>query len=120
MPKRVLSIGNCSYDHSTLSAALAKNFQVEMHAADTAADATEAVKHGPFDLIVVNRLFDSNGESGIELIKQLKETVKAPMMLITNYPEYQQEAVAVGAVPGFGKGQVGKPALIEIVGEYLK
>jgi two-component system chemotaxis response regulator CheY len=120
MANRILSIGNCSYDHSTLAAALKKNFQVDVHAVETADEATKAVKESPFDLIVVNRLFDRNGESGIELIKRLKATMKTPMMLISNYPEYQEEAVAAGAVPGFGKKQVGKPAMLEVVGEYLK
>jgi len=120
MPKRVLSIGNCGYDDSTITAALRKNFTVEMHTVGTAEEANQAVKEGRFDLIVVNRLFDSNGDSGIELIKKLKPTVKAPMMLISNYPEYHQEAVAAGAVMGFGKKQVGKPAMIEVVGEYLR
>lgn len=120
MPKQVLSIGNCGYDFSTLSAALQKNYQVELQSVNTAKEATKAVKEAQYDLIVVNRLFDVNGESGIELIKKLKPTVKTPMMLISNYPEYQQEAVAAGAVPGFGKTQVGKPALLEVVGEFLK
>jgi len=120
VPKRVLSIGNCNYDFSTLTTALEKNYQVELQSVDTAEEATKAVKDGQYDLIVVNRLFDVNGESGIELIKKLKPTVKAPMMLISNYPEYQQQAIAAGAVPGFGKKAVGKPALLEVVGEYLK
>lgn len=120
MPKRILSVGNCGYDFSTLSSALQKNFDVEMQAAETAMEATQAIKQGEFDLILVNRLFDSTGESGIDLIKKLKATVKAPMMLISNYPESQQEAVASGAMPGFGKKQLGKPAFVEVVGEYLK
>ncbi|HQR08647.1 MAG TPA: response regulator [Gemmatales bacterium] len=120
MAKRVLSIGNCDYDHSTLSTALRKNFDVEMHAAATAQEARQAVTTGEFDLIMLNRLFDMTGESGIDLIKKLKATVKAPMMLISNYPEYQEEAQAAGAVPGFGKKQVGKAELVKVVEGYLR
>lgn len=120
MAKRVLSIGNCGYDHGNLSSALAKHFDVEMISAESVKEATAAVSRDQFDLIVVNRLFDSTGESGIELIKKFKETVKSPMMLISNYPEYQQQAIDVGAVPGFGKTQVGKAELVKVVEEYLR
>lgn len=119
MAKHVLSIGNCGYDHGNLVKALQKQFNVELDAAATAAEAMEAVAGKTYDLIVVNRLFDLNGDSGIELIKKLKPTVKSPMMLISNYPEAQEEAMAVGAVKGFGKKVVGKPGLVEVVGEYL-
>ncbi len=120
MPNRILSIGNCSYDHGNISAALQKNFAVEIHTADTAEEAAKALGEAHFDLILINRIFDTNGDSGIDLITKLKPTTKAPMMLISNMPEYQQEAIAAGAVPGFGKTQVGKPAMIEAVREYLK
>jgi len=85
MPKRILCIGNCSYDVHLLAAALKKNFEIEMREAETAVEASQAVSHGEFDLIMVNRLFDSTGESGIELIKKMKPIVKTPMMLISNY-----------------------------------
>lgn len=121
MAKQVLSIGNCSYDFSTISAALEKNFSVEMHAVDDAAAAVQVTKTQKFDLIVVNRLFDLNQDSGIDLIKKLRDAqVQSPMMLISNYPEYQQEAVAAGAVAGFGKQNVGKPEMLEAVGNYLR
>ncbi|MFT3881664.1 MAG: response regulator [Gemmatales bacterium] len=120
MPKRVLSIGNCGYDHSTLSSALQKHFDVEIYAAETAQEATQAVTDAQFDLIIVNRLFDINSESGIELIRKLKPTMKTPMMLLSNYPEYQHEAVAAGAVQGFGKTHVGKPEMVQAVEQYLK
>ncbi len=120
MAKRVLSIGNCGYDHGNLSSALGKHFDVELISAESVKEATAAVARDQFDLIVVNRLFDSTGESGIELIRKFKETVQSPMMLISNYPEYQQQAMDAGAVPGFGKTQVGKAELVKVVEEYLR
>ena len=32
-----------------------------------------------------------------------REELSTPIMLVSNYPEAQSEAVAAGAVPGFGK-----------------
>jgi hypothetical protein len=34
-------------------------------------------------------------------------------MLVTNYPQHQAEAVAAGAVRGFGKLEYGDPATLE-------
>lgn len=120
MAKRVLSIGNCGYDHGNLSSALGKHFDVELISAESVKEAMAAVARDQFDLIVVNRLFDSTGESGIDLIRKFKETIKTPMMLISNFPEYQQQAMEAGAVPGFGKKEVGKPELVKAVEEYLR
>lgn len=121
MPKQILSVGNCSYDFGTLSQALEAKFDVALQNAETADEAEQVLKKQQFDLIVVNRLFDINQDSGIALIKKLKEQKLAtPMMLISNFPESQEEAVGVGAVPGYGKKAVGKPEMLDLVGQYLK
>lgn len=120
MPKHILSVGNCSYDYSTLSQALKEKFDVALQNADTAHDAEKAIANHQFDLILVNRLFDINQDSGIALIKKLKDQkLSTPLMLISNFPESQTEAVSVGAVRGFGKNAVGKPEMLELVGKYL-
>jgi len=120
MPKRILTIGHCSYDHNNIAKTLKKHFDVELDAADTAEDATQAISQKSYDLILINRLFDSNSGSGIELIRKLKPTTSTPMMLISNYPDAHQEAITHGAVPGFGKKMVGKPTMLEVVKDYLK
>ncbi|HQR42560.1 MAG TPA: response regulator [Gemmatales bacterium] len=120
MAKKVLSVGNCAYDFGTLQSALQQHFSVDVQGVDTAAEAEQLVKQHKYDLIVVNRVFDINQDSGIALIKRLKEhQVATPMVLLSNYPEYQQEAIAAGASPGFGKNQVGKPAMVEAVKAFL-
>lgn len=120
MPKRVLSIGNCNYDHGNISKALKKHFDVELDAADSSEAATDAIRENHYDLILVNRLFDANGESGIELIRKLKPAVQSPFMLISNFPESHAEAIAAGAVQGFGKKMVGKPEMLQVVESFLK
>ena len=120
MPKRVLSVGNCSSDHANITKALKKHFDVELDAVASAKAATDAVQHRQYDLILVNRLFDANGESGIDWIRMLKPSLQSPIMLISNYPEAHAEAIAAGAVQGFGKKMVGKPELVAVVDPYLK
>jgi CheY-like chemotaxis protein len=111
--KRVLSVGQCAMDHGNISRMLTGHFQAEVVPADTAEEALDLVRGGGFDLVLVNRVFDSNGGSGLDLIRRLKAGGQAPpVMLVSNYEDAQKEAVAAGALPGFGKGALGTPATL--------
>ena len=65
---------------------------------------------------------DATGSGGLDIIKELvaDEKFTAPLMLVSNYPESQAEAVAAGAVQGFGKAELDKPSTLEMLGAYLK
>ena len=68
--------------------------------------------------MLVNRVLDLDGSSGLELIQRLKEdpeeSLKAtPVMLVSDYPEAQQMAVELGAEPGFGKSELQSPATLD-------
>lgn len=75
-------------------------------------------------LLLVNRVLDGRftvGGSGIDLIRSLSESDDAPaMMLVSNYADAQEQAVAAGALPGFGKSEVGDPATMERLKESLE
>jgi two-component system chemotaxis response regulator CheY len=106
MPRRVLDVGNCSMDHAAIASLLRDQFQAEVVQAHGGLEALSAVRSAPFDLILVNRKLDEDYSDGLEVIKMLKQapdTAHLPVMLITNYPESQAEAVAIGAEYGFGK-----------------
>lgn len=103
---RVLNVGHCGFDHGNIGRVLEEEFGAEVDAVSTVDQAFHAVRDGQFDLVLVNRVFDGNGESGLELIKRLQgheETRGTPVMLVSNFPEAQEAAVAIGARPGFGK-----------------
>jgi hypothetical protein len=55
--------------------------------------------------VLVNRILDADGSDGVALISELIAQAPQPLsvMLVSNYPQFQQEAVRRGAVPGFGK-----------------
>jgi two-component system, chemotaxis family, chemotaxis protein CheY len=75
-----------------------------------------------FDLVLVNRLFDADGASGIEWIRQVQADErlrKVPILLVSNYADSQEEAVAAGARPGFGKSALHLPRTVELLGQYL-
>ena len=118
--KRVLSVGQCMADHSRLSASLGQLFGVEVVAADDDAEATRRLQAEAFDLVLVNRVFDADGASGLDFIRRLLQgPALVPVMLVSNYDDAQREAVAAGALPGFGKATLGQPEMIECLRRAL-
>ncbi|MEK6258037.1 MAG: hypothetical protein AABP62_05405 [Planctomycetota bacterium] len=121
--KHVLSVGQCGFDHGSISRFLESHFEVEVTAAATAARAIGLLRKQPFDLVLVNRLFDADGSEGLGFVKALKADAALatkPVMLVTNFPEYDKQAVALGAVSGFGKSDVGSPDVVRRLEPFLK
>ncbi len=108
---RVLDVGNCGHDHGQISSMLKRNFNAETVEAATASETLERLAREKFDLVLVNRKLDHDYSDGMEIIKLIKsqpELATIPVMLITNYPDHQELAVAAGALPGFGKLELNK------------
>ena len=106
MPKRLLDVGNCAADHGAIRGLVEHELGAVVEQADSAAEALRALRNAPFDLVLVNRVFDSDGDDGLSLIRAIKTDgalAATPVMLITNYPGHAQAAVAAGAALGFGK-----------------
>lgn len=123
MPKRVLSVGQCVPDHGSISSALKRHFGAEVVGVDTLTEAEQyCERNGAPDLILVNRKLDIDYSDGLEVIRALKAaptTSAAPVMLVSNYPEYQAQALTVGAVPGFGKAELGQAATLDKFRPFL-
>ncbi len=113
--KRVLSVGQCFADHSGISRTLKSAFGAEVVGAHSADEALSLLRQGPFALVLVNRLFDADGSSGLELVRQLaaERPHNVPVMLVSNYADAQEEAEAAGALPGFGKASLGSAGMLE-------
>ena len=121
--KRVLSCGQCGFDHGSLSRVLRQSFGAEVVAADTQEEVLEKLRRESFALVLVNRVLDADGSSGLDLIRQIKadERLRAmPVMLVSNHEDAQAEAVEAGAAPGFGKAQLGQPRMLERVRAVLE
>ena len=109
MTKRVLDVGNCGLDHQAIRNLLQRDFNAEVVQAHTAAEALAALRDRPYDLVLVNRKFDSDHDDGLDLIRAIKHDPQfgaTPVMLISNYPQYQAQAAGLGAEAGFGKSQL--------------
>jgi two-component system chemotaxis response regulator CheY len=108
---RVLSVGQCGYDHASIARHLLTGFGADVVGANTFAEALAAMRAGPFDLVLVNRVTDRDGSQGVDLIRAIKADAAlsaVPVMLVSNYESAQTEAVGLGALPGFGKADLGR------------
>lgn len=107
---RVLSVGNCGADEMSLRQYFRRHFQADLQAVDDGAAALEFLRSARPDLVLVNRLMDLTGDSGLDVIASIKAVPQwddVPVMLISNYQDWQAKAEAAGALPGFGKAQLG-------------
>jgi CheY-like chemotaxis protein len=120
MSIRVLSIGQCAADHAAISRVLADQFQAAVIPVDNEEQAALELRRAPVSLVLVNRIFDADGRSGLEFIRRWKEQEPhIAIMLVSNYEDAQTDAREAGAVPGFGKAALGQPHMLDRVRPYL-
>ena len=122
MSKQVLDVGNCGPDHMALKAFLTSHFDCEVRRAHGMADSLEELRGGGYGLVLVNRKLDRDYSDGIEVIRAIKadgRLAHLPAMLLSNYPEHQDEAVAIGAERGFGKLEYNDPEARERLAKFL-
>ncbi len=117
--KKVLSVGQCGPDHAGIVAFLKRNFgEVAVDTAKLPADTMAKLAGATYDLVLVNRKLDEDYSDGVEIIKAIKADPAlqaTPVMLVTNYADHQETAVAAGAVRGIGKLEFNQPETIERV-----
>src|SRR5690348_13045445 len=113
--KRVLSVGQCFADHSSISRVLRGAFGAEVVGADSPQETLDHLRREAFSLVLVNRVLDANGSSGLDLIRAIRseEALRdVPVMLVSNYEDAQALAVQAGASAGFGKASLGQPHML--------
>jgi CheY-like chemotaxis protein len=122
MTKHVLDVGQCQMDHGALRRLIEGEFAADVTLAHSAEQALAQLRSRQFDLVLVNRKLDADYSDGLEIIKLIKadpDLAGVNVMLVTNYAEHQEQAVAAGAAPGFGKSELTEPATIDRLKRYL-
>ena len=122
MSSTILDVGQCNPDHSSISALLRRNFDADVQRAQSHNEAISMAKEVQPALILINRLYDRDGSEGMETLRVLKAdnvTAEIPVMIVSNYADAQQAAVAAGAVQGFGKSALKDPETIKRIEECL-
>jgi len=107
-PKTVVLVGHCGPDMFMLKTAVGRALPEATIVSVNDAEALGEYRT-PDSLLLVNRDLDGgfDSRSGLELIQHVIRQNNPPVvMLISNYDDAQQEAIAAGATPGFGKTQL--------------
>lgn len=109
----VLSIGQCRPDQAAITHYLTTSFAVNVLTAGTADEALSVLESQPaVDLVLINRQLDADGSDGLSILQRIRTASRnsaVPVMLVSNYPEWQEKAVAAGAIYGFGKAELNRP-----------
>lgn len=118
---RVLDVGNCDPDHGAIRAMLVNHFDVQVDRVMFVPEALAAIDGARYDLVLVNRVIFADDSDGLALIRALRPRPepKPPVMLISNFGTAQEQAIAAGACPGFGKSAVNDAETIDRLSEML-
>ncbi len=119
--KNVLVIGHCNMDHPRIASLVEKNFEAKATRVEILDETIEYLEKEDYVLAIINRIGAFDQESGIELIKKIKDDgrFKTELMLVTNYQDHMDLAVESGGVPGFGKDALSSNETIELLRKYL-
>lgn len=116
MAIKILDVGQCHMDGPRMAALWRKTMNATVDRCDTAREALERAGQTAYDLVLVNRILDADGSSGLDLIRDLVASgSSAPVMLVSNHSDAQDAAVALGAVRGFGKNALNDPKTTQLV-----
>jgi two-component system chemotaxis response regulator CheY len=122
MPKRVILVGHCGPDASYLRQAVkAALGDVTLASVDDTAALENALAQNA-DLLLLNRDlgYDLTPSTGVEMIRLLKQKhPEVRTMLVSNYADAQKAAVEAGALPGFGKRELGSPRVTKLLQDAI-
>ncbi len=122
MTKRVLDVGQCNPDHASLSSFLNSHFDVQVDRSHQLNDTLDKLRNHSYDMVMINRKLDADYSDGMAILETMKadsDLQSIPVMLISNYADAQEAAVAAGAAPGFGKAELHDPSTVEKVSAIL-
>ncbi|QOV91534.1 response regulator [Humisphaera borealis] len=122
MSKTVAFIGHCGPDSSYLRLAVSKAIPGAKIVSVDDDESMKAALEAGVDLALFNRVLDYGfaETEGVKVIGKLARFYPSTrMMMVSNYPETQAQALAAGAVPGFGKREIGSPRVVQLLQEAV-
>ena len=122
MPHRIALVGHCNVDGPRLQKEVSQCIQGAQVTRVNDEEALRKCCEEGADLLLVNREpVGFAGSEGVDLIRQVKQDYPdQKALLVSDYPEAQQEAQAAGAQAGFGKADMGSPKLADTIRQALK
>jgi hypothetical protein len=118
--KRILLVGHCGFDGPRLQKELSERLPgAEVMRINSEEDLARECEAGA-DLLLINREPVGFDTDGLELVRRhCAQTVRHKVMLVSDYPEAQDEAISAGAVRGFGKSEIGQESLADTVRQAM-
>lgn len=120
--KTILSTGQCGPDQAAIAGFLNEHFDVEILTSDLPADTLDLLRSQSVDLVLINRKLDADYSDGMQILEMIQddsELAGIPVMIVSNFAEAQDAAVAAGAVRGFGKAELSSPGARQLVADVL-
>jgi len=118
---KILDVGQCGFDGPRMARLWREALEAEVERADTGDEAAELLASHDYNLVLVNRVLAADRSSGLDVIKRLRaQNVHVPIMLVSDLPEAQDAAVALGAVRGFGKAHLGERSTLDLVSSVAR
>ena len=120
MRARVVLVGHCGVDGPRLQREISSRIpDTHVVRVNSTADLERTLGDGA-DLFLVNREPVGFDEDGLDIIRDIREEhPDAKVMLVSDYPDAQEAAVQAGALPGFGKSEMGSESLTDTVRQAL-
>ena len=121
MAKRILLVGHCGVDGPRMQSEIASFLdEADVLRINSDKDLKQAVDEGA-DLLLINREpLGFEPKLGPDLIRELHQHYPdTKLVLVSDYEEAQEEATRNGALPGFGKSDLGSPKFEETVRQAL-
>ncbi len=122
MSKTLLDCGNCGPDFHAIRQMVSNHFGASVVQSHGVEDTLEILRNQSVDLVTVNRKLDRDYSDGLDVavaIKSDPELGSVPVMLVTNYDEHQETAIAAGCVRGFGKLAIKDPETRQLMEPFL-
>lgn len=123
MSKTLLDCGNCGPDFHAIRQMVSNHFGASVVQSHGVEDTLELLRNQSVDLVTVNRKLDRDYSDGLDVavaIKSDPELGSIPVMLVTNYDEHQETAIAAGCVKGFGKLAIKDPETRNLLEPFLQ
>jgi hypothetical protein len=125
MGHRIVLVGHCGVDAPRLEREIARSVRGAEVLTVNSEDALEDVVDDDAKsvLLLVNRQlpYGFEEEEGVDLMKDLqRRDPHLKMMLVSDRPDAQEEARDAGAIPGFGKADLGTGKIAEHLKHVLK
>lgn len=121
MSKRILLVGHCGVDGPRLKSEIARFLaEADVLRINSDAELRRACDEGA-DLLLINREpLGFTPKLGLDLIRELRDRYPGTkLVLVSDHDDAQRDACEGGALPGFGKSDIGSPKFEQTVRRAL-